>query len=100
MDNDPSANAGRLKHAMPIRFKLQEAVEKSGVSIRRLAQNSHVDYKTLHRLKTGRQQGVSFPVLDRICHALKCEPGALFEIVDEEKHFDNGPRSIKPEIDG
>jgi DNA-binding Xre family transcriptional regulator len=24
--------------------------------------------------------------LDRICHVLKCEPGALFEIVDEHEH--------------
>ena len=72
---------------MPIHFKLSEAAEKSGMSIRRLARDSEVDYKTLHLLKTGKQNGLSFPVLERICRALNCEPADLFEIVsDEPKH--------------
>jgi putative transcriptional regulator len=71
---------------MPIRFKLKEAVKQSGISIRRLAKDSRVDYKTLHLLKTGKQQGISFPVLERICRVLKCEPGALLQIVDEYEH--------------
>jgi putative transcriptional regulator len=70
---------------MPIRFKLSEVVEASGISIRRLAKDSDVDYKTLHSLKTGKQKGLSFAVLDRICRALKCEPGALLEIVEDKQ---------------
>jgi DNA-binding Xre family transcriptional regulator len=62
-----------------IYFKLKELAEGKGYSIKRLAKDANVDYKTLHKLKTGEQQGISFPVLERISLTLKCKPGDLFE---------------------
>lgn len=79
--------SGKLKPLMPIRFKLSEVAQKADMSIRRLSIDSGVDYKTLHLLKTGKQKGLSFSVLERICQTLKCDPGELFEIVrNRPKH--------------
>lgn len=62
-----------------IYFKLKELAEEKGYSIKRLAREAKVDYVTLHRLKTGKQQGITFPVLERISIALGYEPKDFFE---------------------
>lgn len=70
-----------LSKCSVIRFKLTEIM--GAMSNRGLARTAKVDYKTVDWLKSGRQTGISFDVLDRLCKALNCDPGALFEQVDE-----------------
>lgn len=39
----------------------------------------------LSKLKTGKVSSVKLETMDKICKALKCQPGDLFEYVDEEE---------------
>jgi putative transcriptional regulator len=61
-----------------LQFRLHEALEERGLSLRWLSIHSNVAYTTLHKLKTGKQRGISFGVLQRLCEALDCEPSDLF----------------------
>jgi len=66
-----------------IECRIREIAKKRGLSIRQLAAKAHVDYKTLHKLKTGEQQGISFAVLSRLCKALECTPNDLLVEVED-----------------
>lgn len=76
-----------------IRFKLKELAE-GRISMKQLALAANVDYKTLHWLKTGKQTGISFPVLDRLCRVLDCEPGSFFEWVQEPEKATKQDESV------
>jgi putative transcriptional regulator len=80
---------------MSIRFKLNDVAEEERISIKRLARDSRVDYKTLHWLKTGKQLGISFSVLERICRALQREPGDLFELVEKRRSAEGRKRLVR-----
>jgi putative transcriptional regulator len=56
---------------------------KRGLSIKKLAAKADVDYKTLHNLKTKKQQGITFAVLSRLCKALECTPNDLLVEVED-----------------
>jgi putative transcriptional regulator len=40
-----------------------------------LAKETGVSHTTLWRLKKGKAVGINFETLEKICHALRCQPG-------------------------
>lgn len=66
-----------------IKFRLTELLKRRGRSARWLSKEAVVAYTTVHKLKTGEQDGITFPVLTRICKALECTPNDL--MVDDEE---------------
>jgi DNA-binding Xre family transcriptional regulator len=60
-----------------IRIALLDALKRRNKSLYWLEQATGVDYSTLHRMATKPIRRVDLPVLDKICAALKCEPGEL-----------------------
>ena len=76
-------------HAMNssmIETRFDELLKERGHSLYWLAKEARVAYTTLWKLKAADSQGISFAVLDRVCEALKCEPGdVLVRIVDRKK---------------
>lgn len=58
---------------------LKEALKKQGWTRYRLQKESGITYPTLHALYHGKSKGYSADVLNRLCYALKCEPGNLLK---------------------
>lgn len=49
-----------------------------------LAQELGITEANLSKLKTGNIKAVRLSTLNRLCQILNCQPGDLFEYVDEE----------------
>ena len=45
-----------------------------------LAKETGVSHTTLWRLKKDKAQGITFNTLQRICEALKCQPGDILKL--------------------
>jgi putative transcriptional regulator len=69
---------------MKAKMILSEVLEARGRSLYWLAKQLGADYTHLHRLKTGKAEGVTFDMLGRICTALECQPSDLLVLVDEK----------------
>ena len=69
---------------MKAKMILSEVLEERGRSLYWLAKQLGADYTHLHRLKTGKAEGVTFEMLGRICTALECLPGDLLVLSDDK----------------
>jgi putative transcriptional regulator len=67
---------------MKIRLRLENLLEERGRSLYWLAKEIGAAYNHLHRFKSGAAASITFDMLGRICEALECEPGDLFEVED------------------
>ena len=61
----------------PIAITLREAREAAGLTQVQLAERADVRQATISELETGKTRRVDLDVLDRLCHALRVEPGEL-----------------------
>ena len=68
-----------------IEIRVDELLEAQGRSFYWLAKETGISHTTLWRLKKGRAQGISFATLERICWALKCQPGEVLRLANEKK---------------
>ena len=48
-----------------------------------LAKTTQIAHSTIQRLASSRTHGISFATLDKLCDALKCQPGDLIRKVPE-----------------
>ncbi len=71
---------GRIKLRLPI------VRAERRLSQRRLAALAGVRPDTVSALERGKSAGIQFDTLARICEALDCEPGELFEI-EPDSHW-------------
>lgn len=60
-----------------IELRLADALESRGRSLLSLANETGVSYNTLHRLQSGKAEGIRYETLNAICAALGCQPGDL-----------------------
>ena len=67
---------------MPIRWKLKELLEESGVTAYQLMKESGVAGSTIYRLTGGKTEGVQGKVLDSILTALHTLTGKTFDVGD------------------
>ena len=68
-----------------IKFKLDRVMfEKGNMKIPKLQDMSGVNKNTLYAIYNGAITRIDVSVVDRICAALDCQPGDLFEYVKEE----------------
>jgi transcriptional regulator with XRE-family HTH domain len=61
----------------PIVVRLRELREKAGLSQQALADLAGVRQGTISELESGKKQRLDFGILDRLCAALRVEPGEL-----------------------
>ena len=64
---------------MPVRFRLDDVLAEREMSQTDLSRLSGVSLVTINAMKQNRTKQVSLLTLDKICGALKCEPGELLE---------------------
>ncbi len=60
-----------------IRVQIDRLLKAQNRSFYWLAKETGVSHTTLWRLKKDKAQGITFNTLERICQALKCQPGDL-----------------------
>jgi transcriptional regulator with XRE-family HTH domain len=63
---------GKVKQAETVSEVLRAAIERSGLSLYRVAKNAGVGYTTLHRFMH-RERSLSMEALDKLCASLGLE---------------------------
>jgi len=57
-----------------------------------LAKQTSISHTTLWRLKKGKALGINFDTLEKLCQALKCEPGDVLSITNGKRP----PKKLSP----
>jgi putative transcriptional regulator len=70
---------------MMIEIRIDRILEDHGRSFYWLAKETGISHTTLWRLKKDRSQGINFGTLERICQALKCQPGDVLRLTSKKK---------------
>jgi putative transcriptional regulator len=70
---------------MTILIQLDLHLERVDKTFYWLAKETGISHNTLHRLKTGRAQGITFGTLASICAALNVSPGDVLILSDAKK---------------
>ena len=68
---------------MAIRIRLDRIMADRKMSLNELAEKVGMTNVNLSNLKTGKMKGIRFETMNAICEALECQPGDLFEHVNE-----------------
>ena len=58
-----------------------------------LAKETGVSHTTLWRLKKRKAQGINFDTLEKICRALRCQPGDILFLTNDKRPL--RPQSLK-----
>lgn len=64
--------------------RLDRVMADRKVKLNELSEMVDVSVANLSNLKTGKVKAVRFSTLEAICKALDCEPGDLFEYVEND----------------
>ena len=68
-----------------VKVRIDEILEKLGKSRYWLAKKTGLTELTISRLVKRRTSGIDFETLDKICGALECEPGDVFDYSSRDK---------------
>ena len=68
-----------------IEIRVDKLLEEHGRTFYWLAKETGISHTTLWRLKKGKALGINFGTLERICRALKCQPGDVLTLTREKK---------------
>ena len=84
---------GKYERPIMIVPRLDKLLAKEKRSFYWLAKVTGVSHTTLWRLKKGKAVGINFDTLEKICRALRCQPGDVL-LLSNEKIL-RGPRALK-----
>ena len=65
---------------MMIRINIDTLLKEQGHSFYWLAKETGVSHTTLWRLKKDKALGINFETLEKLCVALKCQPGDVLSV--------------------
>ena len=68
---------------MPIRVHLDVVLAQRKISLSELSNKVDITMANLSILKTGKARAVRFSTLEKLCQALRCQPGELLEYTEE-----------------
>jgi putative transcriptional regulator len=68
---------------MAIIIRLDRIMADRKISLNELAKSVDMTNVNLSNLKTGKMKGIRFETLNAICSALKCQPGDIFEYIED-----------------
>jgi excisionase family DNA binding protein len=75
-----------------ITVKLKNLLEERGKSIFQLHKETDITYPTLHKIASGKGEGISFKVLEKLCENLGCFPS---DLLFYERN--TTPQTVKPQ---
>lgn len=70
---------------MAIRINLDVMMAKRKVNLTELSGAVNITMANMSILKTGKAKAIRFSTLNKICHALDCQPGDILEYINDEK---------------
>jgi len=68
---------------MAIIIRLDRVMADRKISLNDLAAGIEMTNVNLSNLKNGKMKGIRFETMNAICRVLECQPGDLFEYVEE-----------------
>jgi putative transcriptional regulator len=63
-----------------IEIRIDQLLADHGRTFYWLAKETGISHTTLWRLKKGKALGINFETLEKMCLALKCQPGDVFAL--------------------
>jgi len=76
-----------------IKIRVDQLLAEHGRTFYWLAKETGISHTTLWRLKKDKALGINFETLEKICEALKCQPGDILAIPQAKKYAKkSGPR--------
>jgi putative transcriptional regulator len=74
------------KYNLPIMIvpRLDKVLAREKRTFYWLAKETGVSHTTLWRLKKGKAVGINFETLEKICHALRCQPGDVLFLTKDK----------------
>ena len=79
-----------------VKIRVDELLAKHGRTFYWLAKETGISHTTLWRLKKGKALGINFETLEKMCQALKCQPGDVMIIELSERTPTKRPAKKKP----
>jgi putative transcriptional regulator len=64
--------------------RLDKVLAKEKRTFYWLAKETGVSHTTLWRLKKGKSVGINFETLEKICHAMRCQPGDVLILTNNK----------------
>ena len=74
-----------------IRIRVDKLLKEQGRTFYWLAKETGVSHTTLWRLKKGRALGINFDTLEKMCQALKRQPGDVLTLGRNNRGKKRGP---------
>jgi putative transcriptional regulator len=68
-----------------IEIRVDTLLKGHGRTFYWLAKQTSISHTTLWRLKKGKAFGINFDTLEKLCLALKCEPGDVLSLTNGKK---------------
>jgi putative transcriptional regulator len=68
-----------------IEIRIDELLENRGRSFYWLAKATGISHTTLWRLKKRKALGINFETLEKMCEALRCQPGDMLSHIGQKK---------------
>jgi len=79
-----------------IEIRVDELLKRHGRTFYWLAKETSISHTTLWRLKKGKAFGMNFDTLEKLCQALRCQPGDVLSLGNGKKMASaNGKKVVK-----
>ena len=75
-----------------IEIRVDELLKGHGRTFYWLAKETSISHTTLWRLKKGKAFGINFDTLEKLCQALRCQPGDVLSLGNGKG---NGKKIVK-----
>ena len=77
-----------------IQIRVDQLLAELGRTFYWLAKETGISHTTLWRLKKGKALGINFETLEKMCQALKCQPGDLLALA----HTNSAKKDAKARV--
>jgi putative transcriptional regulator len=79
-----------------IQIRVDQLLVEHGRTFYWLAKETGISHTTLWRLKKGKALGINFETLEKMCQALKCQPGDVLALATAEENGTKGLQKRAP----
>jgi len=79
-----------------IQIRVDQLLAEHGRTFYWLAKETGISHTTLWRLKKGKALGINFETLEKMCQALKCQPGDVLALAHMKNGAKNGTKKRAP----
>ena len=81
-----------------IEIRVDQLLAEHGRTFYWLAKETGISHTTLWRLKKGKALGINFETLEKMCHALNCQPGDVLALPSKERAQNGGKKRVPRQL--